>query len=102
VKALNLFLKDIYNDKKIVSDKVIPADFIYVATGYLAQCEGIVPPKSVFSHISGIDLVLGKDGVWYIRACLRGPDTGRGDRALYRRGAGNAEKPGGRDHLLPI
>ena len=28
VKALNLFLKDIYNEKKIVSDKVIPADFI--------------------------------------------------------------------------
>ena len=66
VKALNLFLKDIYNEKKIVSDKVIPADFIYAATGYLAPCEGIVPPKSVFSHISGIDLVLGKDGVWYI------------------------------------
>ncbi len=66
VKAPNLFLKDIYNEKKIVSDKVIPADFIYAATGYLAQCEGIVPPKSVFSHISGIDLVLGKDGVWYI------------------------------------
>ena len=66
VKALNLFLKDIYNEKKIVKDGVVPEDFVYAASGYLVPCEGIVPPKEVYSHISGIDLVLGKDGVWYI------------------------------------
>lgn len=66
VKALNLFLKDVYNEKKIIQDGVVPADFVYAASGYLAPCEGIVPPKGVFSHVSGIDLVLGKDGVWYI------------------------------------
>ncbi len=66
VKALNLFLKDVYNEKKIITDGVIPADFVYAASGYLPPCEGIVPPKGVFSHVSGIDLVLGKDGVWYI------------------------------------
>ena len=66
VDALNLFLKDVYNEKKIVADGVVPADFVYAASGYLAPCEGITPPKGVFSHISGIDLVLGKDGVWYV------------------------------------
>lgn len=66
VDALNLFLKDLYTDKKIVKDKVIPEDFIYSSSGYLAQCEGFVPPKGVFSHISGIDLVKGKNGEWYI------------------------------------
>ncbi|MGN0143211.1 MAG: circularly permuted type 2 ATP-grasp protein [Roseburia sp.] len=66
VSALNLFLKDIYNDKKILKDKVVPEEFIYASSGYLAQCEGIVPAKGVYSHISGIDLVLGKDGEWYI------------------------------------
>lgn len=66
VQALNLFLKDIYNEKKILKDKVVPEEFIYASSGYLAQCEGIVPSKGVYSHISGIDLVLGKDGVWYI------------------------------------
>lgn len=66
VTALNLFLKDIYNEKKILKDKVVPEEFIYASSGYLAQCEGIVPPKGVYSHISGIDLVLGKDGIWYI------------------------------------
>ena len=66
VAALNLFLKDIYNEKKILKDKVIPEEFIYASSGYLAQCEGIVPSKGVYSHISGIDLVFGKDGNWYI------------------------------------
>ncbi|MCD8131389.1 MAG: circularly permuted type 2 ATP-grasp protein [Lachnospiraceae bacterium] len=66
VAALNLFLRDIYNEKKIVKDGVVPEDFVYAASGYLVPCEGVTPPKDVFSHISGIDLVLGKDGVWYI------------------------------------
>ena len=66
VKALNLFLKDIYNEKKILKDKVVPEEFVYASSGYLAQCEGIVPSKGVYSHISGIDLVLGKNGNWYI------------------------------------
>lgn len=66
VRALNLFLKDIYGEKRILSDGVIPEDFVYRSPGYLPQCEGIVPVKGVYSHISGIDLVKGKDGVWYI------------------------------------
>lgn len=66
VRALNLFLKDIYGAKKILLDKVIPEEFIYSSSGYTVQCEGVCPPKDVFSHISGIDLVQGKDGEWYI------------------------------------
>ncbi len=66
VMALNLFLKDIYSKKQIVKDGVIPEDFIFASSGYLAQCEGVVPSKDVYSHISGIDLVKGKDGNWYI------------------------------------
>ena len=63
VNALNEFLFDIYHDKKIVQDGIIPEDFIYISKGYLAQCEGITPPERVYSHISGIDLVQGKDGI---------------------------------------
>ena len=66
VDALNAFLYDIYHDKKIVQDGIIPEDFIYISSGYLAQCEGITPPNRIYSHISGIDLVQGKDGEWYI------------------------------------
>ena len=66
VDALNMFLADIYNEKKIIKDGVVPEEFVYRSPGYLAQCEGVTPPKAIYSHISGIDLVLGKDGVWYI------------------------------------
>ena len=66
VKALNLFLKDIYGKKQIVKDGVIPEEFIFISSGYMAECEGVVPPKDVYSHISGIDLVKGKNNEWYI------------------------------------
>ncbi len=66
VRALNCFLADVYSERKIVKDGVIPADFIYSSKGYLPQCEGIAPPKKIYSHISGIDLVQGRDGDWYI------------------------------------
>lgn len=66
VDALNLFLKDIYGKKKIIKDQVIPEEFVFSSSGYLPECEGIKPPKGIYSHISGIDLVLGKDGKWYI------------------------------------
>ena len=66
VVALNLFLKDIYSEKKIIKDKVVPEDFIFASSGYMAECEGVRPPKDIYSHISGIDLVQGKDGSWYV------------------------------------
>jgi uncharacterized circularly permuted ATP-grasp superfamily protein len=66
VVALNMFLDDIYHNKKIVKDNVIPEDFIFASSGYMPECEGITPPKHIYSHISGIDLVKGKDDKWYI------------------------------------
>ncbi|MDE7423501.1 MAG: circularly permuted type 2 ATP-grasp protein [Lachnospiraceae bacterium] len=66
VKALNLFIKDIYSDKKIVKDNIVPEDFIFASSGYMPECEGIMPSKGVYSHISGIDLVQGKNKEWYI------------------------------------
>lgn len=66
VTALNLFLKDIYGEKRIIKDGVIPEEFVYISKGYLPECENITPPGGIYSHISGIDLVQAKDGKWYI------------------------------------
>jgi len=66
VDALNCFLRDIYSNAKIIADKVVPEEFVYISKGYLPECSGIVPPEGVYSHISGIDLVQAKDGAWYI------------------------------------
>lgn len=45
---------------------MVPEDFAFAGSGYLPACEGITPPKGIYSHISGIDLVQGKDGDWFI------------------------------------
>ncbi len=66
VTALNMFLQDIYHQQKILKDKVIPEEFVFSSKGYLPQCAGITPPKEVYAHIAGIDLVQAKDGNWYI------------------------------------
>ena len=66
VVALNMFLKDIYTKKQIVKDKVVPEDFIFASSGYMAECEDVIPNKDIYSHISGIDLVKGKNDHWYI------------------------------------
>ncbi|MDD6110854.1 MAG: circularly permuted type 2 ATP-grasp protein [Prevotellaceae bacterium] len=66
VQALNMFLWDIYHDKKIVKDGVVPEEFVYSSKGYMPVCEGINPEGKVYSHISGIDLVEGKNGQWYV------------------------------------
>ena len=66
VVALNLFLKDIYSKKQIVKDGIVPEDFIFASSGYMVEAEGVSPVKDIYSHISGIDLVKGKDNEWYI------------------------------------
>ena len=66
VQALNMFLWDIYHDKNIVKDGVVPEEFVYSSKGYMPVCEGISPEGKVYSHISGIDLVEGKNGQWYV------------------------------------
>lgn len=66
VTALNLFLWDIYHEKKIVKDGVIPEEFVYSSKGYMPECEGISPCEKVYAHIAGIDLVEGKDNKWYV------------------------------------
>ena len=66
VRALNMFLWDIYHEKKIIKDGVVPEEFVYSSKGYMPQCEGISPAGKVYAHIAGIDLVEGKDGQWYV------------------------------------
>lgn len=66
VTALNNFLWDVYHDKRIVRDGVVPEEFVYSSKGYMPECEGINPMAEVYAHIAGIDLVEGKDGQWYV------------------------------------
>ncbi|MBM6699753.1 circularly permuted type 2 ATP-grasp protein [Bifidobacterium pullorum subsp. saeculare] len=66
VDALNAYLRDIYSDKRIVHDGVVPEDFVYTSAGYYPQVNGVTPPGGIFAHIAGEDLVQGQDGHWWV------------------------------------
>lgn len=66
LKALNMFLKDIYSDQQILKDKVIPAALIASCPHYVREVFGIKVPFDIYVHISGIDLIRGDDGRFYI------------------------------------
>lgn len=66
VNALNAYLRDIYSDKRIVRDGVIPEEFVYTCSGYFPQVNGVTPPGGVFAHVAGEDLVQGEDGAWWV------------------------------------
>lgn len=66
VNALNAYLKDIYSDKAIIHDGVVPEEYVYTSVGYFPQVNGVTPPGGIFAHIAGEDLVQGEDGRWWV------------------------------------
>ena len=64
--ALNEFLQDIYNDKKILKDKVVPEDLVLSSRTYRKECEGFTPPRRIWCHVTGTDLVRDRDGRFYV------------------------------------
>jgi uncharacterized circularly permuted ATP-grasp superfamily protein len=66
IQALNLFIDDMYHSQKIVKDGLIPAELIHSARSFRPPCQVLTPPRGVWCHISGIDLVRDRDGQWYI------------------------------------
>lgn len=66
LKALNLFLKDIYHNQFIVKDAVVPAEMIYSCPHYLREMHNFPVPYDIYVHISGIDLIRNNDGSFYI------------------------------------
>jgi uncharacterized circularly permuted ATP-grasp superfamily protein len=65
-KAINLFLHDIYHDKKILKDGVVPAELIFSSNYYLKEMMNFTPPGGIYTHISGTDLIKHNDGEYYV------------------------------------
>ena len=66
IRALNLFIDDVYHDQRIVNDGVIPLDTVSSSKGFREQCVGLDPPGGVWCHITGTDLVRDSDGTVYV------------------------------------
>ncbi len=66
IKALNLFIKDVYNEQFIIKDGIIPADLIYSCPHFLREMKGVEVPHDIYIHIAGVDLIRDNDGEFYV------------------------------------
>jgi uncharacterized circularly permuted ATP-grasp superfamily protein len=66
VRALNLFLGDLYGEQRIIKDGVIPPELIYQGRDFRREIVGIVPPGGIYTHVSGIDIIRDEKGEFLI------------------------------------
>jgi uncharacterized circularly permuted ATP-grasp superfamily protein len=64
--ALNRFIDDVYHERRIISDGVIPAFVLESASGLRDQCVGFDPPRGIWCHVSGSDLIRDDKGQFYV------------------------------------
>jgi len=66
VKALNMFLSDLYHDQRIIKAGLIPAEQVLANECYQIAMQGLNLHRDIYSHISGVDLVRDGDGTYYV------------------------------------
>lgn len=66
ITALNLFIADIYGEQKVLKDKIIPKELVLSSATFLKECVGLKPPKDIWCHITGSDLIKGDDDKFYV------------------------------------
>jgi uncharacterized circularly permuted ATP-grasp superfamily protein len=66
ITALNLFIDDVYNKQKILKDGIVPYDLIESSKCYLKPCIGLKPPKGIWCHITGTDLIRDDKGTFLV------------------------------------
>jgi len=73
LKALNLFLADVYGPARIVQDGVIPVDVVRGCPQYRVEMRGFEAPHGVWVAICGTDLIRTNDGFMVLEDNLRVP-----------------------------
>ena len=66
ITALNLFLKDIYNEGRILKDNVVPRDIVYSCPQFRRQMMGLQVPRNVYVAICGTDLIRLENGEFVV------------------------------------
>jgi uncharacterized circularly permuted ATP-grasp superfamily protein len=66
VKALNMFVHDIYHDQNIIKAGIIPAEQIYKNAQYRPEMQGINVVSDIYAHIAGVDIVRAGQGEFYV------------------------------------
>ena len=65
-RAINLFIKDLYHESKILKDKVVPSDLIFSCPNYNRYMKDINPQGGIYNHIAGTDIIKHSDGKYYV------------------------------------
>jgi uncharacterized circularly permuted ATP-grasp superfamily protein len=65
IRALNLFIGDVYGEQRIFKDKIVPAELLANSVNFRRECVGVKPPLGVWAHVCGSDLVRDADGKLY-------------------------------------
>ena len=73
LRALNLFLGDIYNEARIIEEGVIPVDVVRSCPQYRIEMRGVSVPHGVWVGVCGTDLVRTNDGFYVLEDNLRVP-----------------------------
>jgi uncharacterized circularly permuted ATP-grasp superfamily protein len=66
ITALNLFLKDIYNEGRILKENIVPRDLVYSCPQFRRQMKGLQVPRNVYVAICGTDLIRLEDGTFAV------------------------------------
>ncbi len=66
VKALNLFLHDVYHDRRILKDGVVPAELVLGNSCYRPEMVGLDLPCGTYIHINGTDIVRDRKGEFLV------------------------------------
>ncbi|NIJ08936.1 putative circularly permuted ATP-grasp superfamily protein [Sphingomonas vulcanisoli] len=73
-EAINAFLRDVYGERKIIADGVVPEALVLGNPQFRGMLDGQKPPHGVFAHICGIDLVrTGPDDFFVLEDNARTP-----------------------------
>jgi uncharacterized circularly permuted ATP-grasp superfamily protein len=62
ITALNLFLKDVYHEGKIIDDGVVPGSIVYTCKHYRREMRNVKVPRDVYITVVGTDLIRNPDG----------------------------------------
>ena len=66
VRALNLFLHDVYHEQRILGDGRIPAELVFGARHFRREMIGLEPPGGVYAHVAGTDIVRDEHGEYLV------------------------------------
>ena len=66
LRALNIFLGDIYGEQKILMDGVVPRDLVLGAASYRRDMQHLYVPHSAYANVCGSDLIRGEDGEFVV------------------------------------